>query len=151
MYIYLFVVNMHAELLGIDDIREVIDRLWDYRAKWRFIGVELRIKPGDLDAIGENNRAVEGALFEMIKFWLHSINPRPTRTVLEAALQSRLLVAETVSTQEAVLQSRFLVTEGVSSQEGCIVVCYDNIFIIIRSSIYMQPKAVGAVLISDGC
>ena len=81
--------------------------LWDYRAKWKYLGVELQIGPGDLDAIRKNNRDVEDALFEMIKFWLRRTNPRPTRTVLETALQSRLLV-----------------TEDVSSQEGCIVVCY---------------------------
>ena len=91
-----------------------------------------------MDAIRINNRDVEDALFEMIKFWLRGTNPRPTRTVLEAALRSRLLVTEDVSTQEATpqsrllvtedvsiqeaaLPSRLLVTEGVSSQEGCIV------------------------------
>ena len=92
--------------------------LWDYRAKWRYIGVELQIKPGDLDAIRKNNRDVEDALFEMIKFWLRRTNPRPTRAVLEAALQSRLLVVETVSTQEATLQSVLLAEEDVSTQEG---------------------------------
>ena len=90
--------------LGIDDTREILDMLWDYRAKWKYIGVELQIKPGDLDAIKEDNRTVRDALLEMIKLWLRRTNPRPTRTVLEAALQSRLLV-----------------TEDVSSQEGCIV------------------------------
>ena len=74
--------------------------LWDYRAKWKFIGIELQIEPGDLDAIRKNNRDVEDALYEMIKFWLYRANPRPTRTVLEVALQSRLLVTEDISTPE---------------------------------------------------
>ena len=95
---------MFAEFFDIDDTREIIDLLWDYRAKWRFIGVELRIKSGDLDAIRKNNRDVEDALLEMIKLWLHRTNPRPTRTVLEAALQSRLLAKD---------------SEDVSTPEGC--------------------------------
>ena len=85
---------MYVDLLSIDNVREVLDEIWKYRAKWRFIGVELQIEPGDLDAIGVNNRTVEDALLEMINLWLHRANPKPTRSILTAVTQSKFLVAE---------------------------------------------------------
>ena len=93
-------------------MREVLDVLWNYRAKWRFIGIELQIETGDLDAIGANNRMVEDALLEVIKLWLHRANPKPTRTVLTAVTQSRLLGTE------AEIQSELLPSEVISAREG---------------------------------
>ena len=103
---------MYAELLCIDNINEVHDELWKYRAKWKLIGMELRIEPGDLEAIGVNNRTVEDALLEVIKLWLRRVNPKPTRTVLTAVTQSKLLVTE------AETHSELSVTEAVSTQKG---------------------------------
>ena len=65
--------------------------LWEYRAKWKLIGMELQVKSGDLDAIDVNNRKVEDALLEVIKLWLRRVDPKPTRTVLMAVTQSKLL------------------------------------------------------------
>ena len=48
----------YADLLGIENAREVLYVLWKYRVKWRFIGLELQIEAGDLEAIGVNNRTV---------------------------------------------------------------------------------------------
>ena len=130
-----------ADLLGIDNVREVLDVLWDYRAKWRFIGLELEIKPGDLDAMGANNRTVEDALLEVIKLWLHRANPKPTRTFLSAVTRSKLLVTEEESlplaeaevrakllVAEAEVRAKLLITQAesqrvtqvVSTREGCV-------------------------------
>ena len=65
--------------------------LWEYRAKWKHIGVELQVKDGDLDAIDANNRKVEDALLEVIKLWLRRGDPKPTRTFLMAVTQSKFL------------------------------------------------------------
>ena len=86
--------------------------LWKYRAKWKLIGMELQVEPGDLEAIDENNRKVETALVEVITVWLRRANPKPTRRVLTAVTQSKLLVAE----EEA--HSELSVTEAVSTQKG---------------------------------
>ena len=78
--------------------------LWKYRAKWKFIGLELQIESGDLDAIGVNNRTVEDALLEVIKLWLRRANPKPTRTVLTAVTLSKLLVTEAETRSDTTTQ-----------------------------------------------
>ena len=107
---------MYAELLCIDNITEVHHELWKYRAKWKLIGMELRIEPGDLEAIEGNNRTVEDALLEVIKLWLRRLNPKPTRTVLTAVTRSKLLVTE------AEAHSELSVAEAVSTQKGYYII-----------------------------
>ena len=85
---------MQADLLSIDNIREVNDTLWKYRAKWRLVGMELQIESGDLDAIEVDKRTVADSLLEVIKLWLHRANPKPTRRVLTSVTQSKLLVTK---------------------------------------------------------
>ena len=83
--------------------------LWKYRAKWRFVGVELQIKVDDLDAIEIDKRTVGDALLEVIKLWLRRASPKSTRTVLTKVARSPLLVTEAETQSD---------TKVVSSQEG---------------------------------
>ena len=62
--------------------------MWNYRAKWKFIGIELGIDIGTLEAVDANHKNVEDCLREMINGWLKNVNPRPTRGAIKAALQS---------------------------------------------------------------
>ena len=78
------------DLLSPDNIKEVLDEIWDYRARWKSIGIELRVDTGTLDAIEANNRKVGGCLQEMIKHWLRN-SPRPTRETIRVALRSKLV------------------------------------------------------------
>ena len=80
--------NFNADLLNTNDIREVLDEMWNYRARWRFIGIELGIDTGTLDAIEANYRKVEDCLCEMINVWLRCINPKPTKSAMKTALES---------------------------------------------------------------
>ena len=64
--------------------------MWDYRARWKSIGIELCVDTGTLDAIEANNRKVGGCLQEMITHWLRN-NPRPTKEIIRVALQSKLI------------------------------------------------------------
>ena len=80
-------------------MREVIDFLWDYRAKWRLIGIQLGIGPGDLDAIDINTKNVEHALYEVTKKWLYGANPMPNRTMLTEAIESKSVAGEITSSQ----------------------------------------------------
>ena len=61
---------------------------WNYRARWRFIGIELGIDEGTLDAINEDNRKVEDCLREMITQWLRRCKPKPSRHAISMALKS---------------------------------------------------------------
>ena len=64
--------------------------MWDYRARWKSIGIELRVDTGTLDAIEADNRKVNDCLQEVIKYWLRN-SPRPTRETIKVALQSKLV------------------------------------------------------------
>ncbi len=61
--------------------------MWDYRARWKLIGIHLHIDTGTLDAIEKDHRMVNDCLQEMIKYWLRN-SPRPTREIIRVALQS---------------------------------------------------------------
>ena len=64
--------------------------MWDYRARWKFIGIQLRIDTGTLDAIEKDCKTVDDCLLRMIKGWLRN-SPRPTvtRESIRVALQSK--------------------------------------------------------------
>ena len=87
------ICTVNADVLSINNIREELDETWNYRARWRFIGIELGIDTGTLDAIAEDNRKVEDCLREMIKVWLKRASPKPTRRAMKAALQSVRVVS----------------------------------------------------------
>ena len=84
--------NLHCiideDLLTPNNIKEVLGEIWDYRAKWYFIGIQLDVDTGTLDAIGKNYSKVEDCLVMMIKDWLRS-SPRPTRETIRVALRSK--------------------------------------------------------------
>ena len=77
-----------ADVLSINNIKEVLDELWDYRARWKFIGIQLHIDTGTLDAIEKDCKTVDDCLLMMIKDWLRN-SPRPTREIIKVALRSR--------------------------------------------------------------
>ena len=77
-------------------MREVLDLTWNYRAKWKFLGIELGIDIGTLDAIEKNNREVEDCLVQLLSKWLRS---KATRSAMTKALQSRKVTGEATSAQ----------------------------------------------------
>ena len=91
------------ELLKIDNIREVLDSFWNFRARWKMIGIELGIDLGTLDSIRTNNREVEDCVTEMIIAWLRGNNPRPTRSAMAAVLLSECVNGGATLTQGELL------------------------------------------------
>lgn len=77
----------------------MLDEAWNYRAKWRFIGIELGIVTDTLEAIEVDCRKVEDCLREMITIWLRRVNPRPTRSAMKQALQSERVLCVTGNNQ----------------------------------------------------
>ena len=70
-------------------MREVLDFFWDYRANWKFIGVELGIDTGTLNSIDKDNRWCEEALLSLITLWLQGTKPLPTMSAMSMALKSK--------------------------------------------------------------
>jgi hypothetical protein len=66
----------------------VLDEMWDYRARWKFIGIQLDVDIGTLDAIDKDCKTVDDCLLRMIKGWLRN-SPRPTREIIKVALRSK--------------------------------------------------------------
>ena len=71
----------------------MLDLTWDYRAKWKFIGIELDIDGGTLDAIEANYKMVEDCLREVIIHWLRNAKTKPTRDAITTALRSERVSA----------------------------------------------------------
>ena len=104
------------ELLKIDNMREVLDSFWNFRARWKMIGIELGIDMGTLDSIrANNNMQVEGCVTDMIAAWLRGNNPRPTRSAMAA-----VLLSERVNGGATLTQGELLPPSGeVHSKEKC--------------------------------
>lgn len=81
----------------------MIDLAWNYRAKWRFIGIQLGIDQGTLDAIEKNNNEVEDCLSKLVSLWLRGTNPRPTRSAMTKALQSQCVAGSASAASEGIL------------------------------------------------
>ena len=94
------IVESDIDHLNISNIKEVLDEMWDYRARWKFIGIELGIEKHTLDAIEATClRNVDNCLCEMIGGWLKNVSPRPTRGAVRAALHSKSVSNATGSFQ----------------------------------------------------
>ena len=48
------VLIYYTDVLKPSNIKEVLDQMWEYRARWKFIGIELGIGEHSLDAIEAN-------------------------------------------------------------------------------------------------
>jgi len=75
--------------LTLNDLSEVRGALYEARAKWYDIGVELKLSPGTLTSIGKDYHGVAEYLREVCSEWLKCIDPPPTWEALAEALESR--------------------------------------------------------------
>ena len=86
--------------LTVDNMKEMLDQAWDYRARWRFIGIQLCIDEGTLDALDADNHKVEDCLAGLISKWLRNMKPRPTRAAMTKALESQSVAGSAAPVME---------------------------------------------------
>ena len=79
---------LFIEQLGIDDLAAVRRALFDIRAKWYHIGVELGLPVGTLDAIRTQFTDLTDCVTEMCSKWLKGTHPSPTWDDLIKAVES---------------------------------------------------------------
>ena len=72
----------------MDNLREMLELTWSYRSRWMFIGIQLGIDMGTLDAIRYDYRDIGDCLREILICWLRRIDPMPTRSAINKAIQS---------------------------------------------------------------
>ena len=78
--------------LGIDDLGDVVEAVWEARAKWYNIGLKLRIPPGTLDSIDMTaNQNPDKCFTAVIKEWLNNDKPCPTWAAMSKALRSPMV------------------------------------------------------------
>ena len=84
-------LNFAGELT-IDDLCDVLKTAWEARSKWYYIGLELRISPGTLNAIKKNNNQdPDDCLTAMLDYWLNNGKPKPSWVAVAKALKSPMV------------------------------------------------------------
>ena len=74
--------------LTLEDLSEVRGALFEARAKWYDIGIELKLSIGTLNTIREDFPQAADGLREMCINWLKCIDPSPSWAALAKALES---------------------------------------------------------------
>ena len=73
--------------------------MWEARAKWYYIGLELGISVGTLDSIEATNQNPDRCFTTMIKAWLRSGRPKPSWAAVANALKSPMVGYEQLAEQ----------------------------------------------------
>ena len=94
------IMFMYHIALGPNNAKEVLNLMWDYRSRWRFIGIELGIDVSTLDTIDKDYRKADDCLTELITKWLRRTNPKPTRSAITQALESQSVAASSATPSE---------------------------------------------------
>ena len=85
-------VCMYIDCLGIDNLGDVLESVWDARVKWFNIGLKLGISVGTLNAIKKNNNQdPDDCLTAMLEYWLNNGKPKPSWAELAKALKSPMV------------------------------------------------------------
>ena len=85
--------------LTLDNMKEMLDLTWDYRSRWRLIGIQIGIDVSTLDALEKDHKKAEDCLTGLISHWLRGRSPRPTRIAMLEALNSRSVAGGSGSTK----------------------------------------------------
>ena len=88
---------MTNTVLSHSDVRKVLTYVWDFRAKWKYIGLELSIELGTLDAIEKENSKCENCLRAVIIQWIRTAKSPPTWIDLDKAMQSKMITGNLVN------------------------------------------------------
>ena len=81
-------VYISSGKLTLQDLCEVRGALYEARAKWYDIGIELKLSTGTLNAIREDFPRAADCLREICIHWLRCINPCPSWEALAKTLES---------------------------------------------------------------
>ena len=85
---FIYAYNIIIVQLTINDLKEVRTEVWEARAKWFDIGIELKLKITDLYEIIENKRGdITNCFTHMLILWLTQVDPPPTWSILADALE----------------------------------------------------------------
>ena len=102
--------------LSIDDLGDVLEAVWEARAKWYNIGLKLGISVGTLDSINKTaNQNPDDCITAVIKDWLKNGKPKPTWAAVAKALKSPMVGCGHLAEQLALPQQNTSTDIGHSS------------------------------------
>ena len=84
-------MNISGHLLGIEDLGDVLEAIWEARRKWYFLGLKLGISPNTLDEIKGASQSEDDGITEVIKGWLSSGRDDRTWITVAKALRSPMV------------------------------------------------------------
>ena len=84
-------MNLSGHPLGINDLGDVLEAVWEARKKWYYLGLKLGTSPHTLDEIKADNQNDEDRITEVIKDWLNSDRNDRTWATVAKALRSPLV------------------------------------------------------------
>jgi len=85
--------------LSIDDLKEVLDKLFGVSNKWYDIGLQLLLHADTLDNIEANSSSTQHCLREVLKKWLRRVNPYSTWKAVIDALKSAVVGEQMLAQQ----------------------------------------------------
>ena len=89
-----------AGCLSIDDLGDILEAVWEARAKWYNIGLKLGVLAGTLNAIKKNNNQdPDDCLTAMLEYWLNNGKPKPSWAAVAKALKSPMVGYEHLAEQ----------------------------------------------------
>ena len=124
---------LHA--VGINDLKDVIDVLFDVSRKWYYIGLQLNIQVDILENIKHQESDDSNRLREMLIIWLKQVNPLPSWEALVSALKGRTVGEAQLA--EQIQQKYCNTTQGkicIKSERSSI--CSVSVYILY----FMRPR-----------
>lgn len=80
-----------ADYLTAEDLQDVLSELEPVKAQWNNLGLGLRLKRTDLEAIDSDHRNSLARLRAVLEIWLDTVEPRPTWRAIIQVLRSPLM------------------------------------------------------------
>lgn len=108
------------------DLQTVLNEVFDVRAKWYTVGLELKMNAGNLEAIKIKCRDDPDECFrELLSTWLKQVYPKPTWTALANALESRTVgneqLAEVVRQNHLPMHAKISIsTESIDGNQSTV-------------------------------
>ncbi len=84
-------LSTSLEYLTADDLFEVMSELEPAKAQWYNMGVGLKVRKSDLEAIKMDSRNSLDGLREMLEIWLDQVSPRPSWQTVVRVLRSPVI------------------------------------------------------------
>ena len=72
----------------MEDLDDIVAALYQARTKWRLIGLGLKVLPGDLQAIEDENRKQEDCLRCMLTKWLEKSDNNTWEAIVQVLKKS---------------------------------------------------------------